>query len=489
MKEFPYKTEPFQHQRDALGLSARREFFGIHLEQGLGKSKVFIDTAAYLYRRGRIRGMVVVAPNGVHTNWAEDEIPKHMTDEVEWRVLEWQSGKSSNKSFLREFEELIDFPGLACFCVNIEATRTSRGKAAIKRFLDSRESIMGVDESTDIKSPGAKQSRSIHFLGRRAKFRRTMTGTPAGDGTPFDIYSQFKFLSPELFGTSFTAFKNRFAEMVPAPWENAPKHLKVVKRYKNLDQLNRILAQHTIRLTKDELIAAGVLDIPPKLYTKHYIDLSPQQRKLYADLRDDFIAQFPEGDDDWVVAEFTMVRYLRLQQVINGYVPVEGDDEPARLIPGGNPRVEMIEGFLERNPGKAIIWGRFRLDLDLIEERYSREHGMVRMDGTVGRDLREEARDRFQNDPDTRILLANAAVAGRGYTLTQARHCLIYSNYFSLERRLQLEDRPHRIGLLNPVLYTDLVARGTIDERIVKALRNKKNVSDIITGDPRKDWI
>jgi len=482
---FPYKTEPFKHQRDTLNMSATREFFALHLEQGLGKTKVLLDNAAFLFLRGKITGLLVVAPNGVHTNWAEEEIPKHLSDSVPRKVVEWASSKASNKGFQRDLRELNEFKGLSILCMNIEAIRTSRGKEAAKEFLNQRVCMMAIDESTDIKTPGASQSKAAHTLGRLARYRRNMTGTPAGDGTPFDTYSQFKFLSPGLLGTSFTSFKNQYAEMIPAPWHGAPKHLRVVKKYKNLDRLNRIISEHSIRLTKDELIAKGELDIPEKLYNKHFIELTPAQKRMYSELHEEYITQF-EGSEGYVTAPMTLVRYLRLQQIVQGYVPVD-DEEPLTCIPGPNPRLDAVGVFLEHNPGKVIIWSRFRMDAELIMEKYAKEYVLLRYDGS--RDQKEEAKHRFQNDTTVRGILCNAASAGRGLTLNRARHVLIYSNYFGLEDRLQLEDRAHRIGLMNPVLYTDFVARGTIDVKIVNALRNKKNVSDTITGDPRKDWI
>jgi len=484
MGEFPYRFPPYKVQRDCLRISALRKSFGVFLEQGLGKTKVTIDNAAYLFMEGNIDGLLIVAPNGVHTNWLTDELPKHMPDPVEWKGMEWISSKAENKAFIADYLSTLNFEGLSVFTVNVEALSTPKAKKAVKTFLQKRRCMLVVDESTDIKRSSSQRSRFLFSVRALARYRRILTGTPAGDGSPFDYFGQFKFLDPAILGSSMTAFKNEYAEMIPAPWTNAPPHLKVVKKYRNLDRLHKIISAHSFRMTKDELKARGELDIPDKSFTKWYVDLTPAQRRMYEELKEDFITQM-EDSNDHVVAALTITRYLRLQQIVQGYVPVESDEDPQpiQIIPGPNNRLDALGEWLDQLGGrKFIIWSRFHIDHDLIMERFGKKHKMVRYDGTVPKGKRDENKLRFLQDPDCLGFLGNQKAGGRGLTLNISHNTAFYSNYFDLEWRLQAEDRNHRIGQVNKVLYTDFVAKGTIDVKVLAALRKKKSVADTITG-------
>jgi SNF2 family DNA or RNA helicase len=490
---FRYKTEPFAHQREAFELSRDFITFALLMEQGTGKTKVALDTLAYNYCSGRIAGLLLLAPNGVHRNWVNDEIPAHLMEEIPAKCVTWRSSKSKTKWHRTLVEELFAWDGLAVLAMNIDALLTEEGFTTALRFLKSRACLMAIDESTDIKTPGAKRTKRANNLGKHAVMRRILTGTPTGNGTPLDLYSQFAFLHKDIIGApSYLAFKHEYAEWEPRR-NAAGTRFEVPKVdddgrpiYKNLDQLKSKIARRSYRKTKAEALP----HLPPKLYTKHYFELSPEFRRYYDQMRDQYLIEL-QGLE--VRAQMVIVRMLRLQQIASGYVPVDlaGDEdetrEPIAMLPGENVRLERLIERVEGSTTQAIIWGRFRLDLDQIMKRLGRQRA-VRYDGTVDDEDRERAKQAFKAG-DRQFFVANAAAGGRGLTLNTATDVHCYTNYFGLERRQQLEDRAHRIGLKNAVLYHDYIAEESVDERIVQCLLNGQAVADLITGDSPKAWL
>lgn len=486
--KYDYKTTPFDHQRDIFEKHWDRPSFGLFWEQGCGKTKPVIDNVAKLYQEGEINGLLVVAPGGVHRNWLTDEIPAHMPDSIvpQIRTHLWQSKRASTKRHAQSVKECIDHDGLAVLAVNYEAFITERGKKAIWAFLKKRRCLFALDEAHNIKTPSAKRTMSIIAAGKYAPFRRLMTGTPIAQG-PFDIYSQVRWINPSFWGergmTRFQHFKQRYgvwrtAEEVMREDGYDPGYDQLLD-YKNIDELNGALRRVGSRKTKDE-----VLDLPPKLFTKRYVELTKEQKSLYDQLRDECEIELESGNI--VEAPLAIVRMLRLQQIICGYVASEAD-EPIEMIGGKNPRLELLVDDILPNLGhKAIIWARFTKDIDLIMDALGDK--AVRYDGQVDEDDRALAKDDFQKG-DAEFFIANAAAGATGLTLHAARTVVYYSNSFKLVDRLQSEDRAHRIGQEHPVNYIDLVAPNTIDTHIVGALRNKFDIANQITGDALKDWI
>lgn len=483
---FPYKKAPFEHQREALRRGASRPFFGYIMDPGTGKTKVTLDDAAWNYIRGTIRGLMVSAPSGIQTNWAQEEIPEHISDSVSYEVFEWDSGKAATKRFQREFDEFITRTKhssvLAIFLINIEAIITDNGRKAIKSFLTSRPCMMAIDESVDIKSPGSKRTLAIKALGKLARLRRILSGLPAPE-SPVDWYAQLSFLSPHIVGSNVASFKGEYCIFEQRFYRGPDKpSTPVITGYRNLDKLNRIIDEHCFRVSKD------VLKLPPKLWSKWRFDMSPEQRRMYMELKEEWLTRFADGEE--VTAALTIVRLLRLQQIASGYVPPDNledeDDEPLRDIPGDNPRMDALLEITEKYPGDMIIWTRYIRDVDKIMAALGDQ--AVRYDGQVGKDERLESIKRYTKG-DARFFVSNPVAAGRGLTLINTTVSIYYSQYWGLDKRVQSEDRAHRIGLDHPVLYIDLIAKGTVDERIVKSLRDKDELARLVMGEPKREWI
>lgn len=484
MASFPYKTAPYDHQRRALRWLAGRKYAGLFMEQRTGKTKVTLDRAASEWLAGRIGALVVIAPAGVHTNWTRDEIPLHLSDAVPRRVIEWSASKARQRGFQDRFRAAVreSDGGKALFilAINIESVTTDLGKSAIRNTLKRWPSLLVVDESTDIKTPSAKRTKAIKALGRLASQRLILSGFPDPEG-PVDLYPQLSFLSPHIVGTNVASFRAEYCEFEQRFYRGAgAPPVQVVVGYRNLDKLQGIVAQHCFRVRRDE-----VFDMPPKAYTKRYFEMSAEQWRMYSELREEWRTSFEDGEE--VSADLTIVRKGRLQQIASGYVPTDNPDaqEPIRRIPGPNPRLEALLDSLRRYPYPTIIWTRYRMDGDLLMENLGDD--AVRYDGTVKAEMKELAKRRFQKEGKAQYFIANAQSAGRGLTLHRAQVVHYFSHFWSLELRVQSEDRP--LSPTNAVTYVDLIASDTVDEEIVDALRAKDDLARRIIGDPLRAWI
>ena len=460
--DYMFETKPFEHQRRAFYMSRDKSNFALLMEQGTGKTKIIIDTAAYLYANSKITAIVIIAPNGVHRNWLRNEIPFHLP--------EWCPRKAIYYSAAMKKKDMEDWAGvqkssdsLKIFSFNVEGFVSKKAQSLITTIMRSEDVLLVVDESSRIKRPGAKRTKFITQIGKEAKYRRILTGTPVTKG-PEDVYSQFKFLDPYILGyESFYSFRARYCVM--GGYEN-----KQIIAYNNVDELTNSIEGHSYRVLKKDC-----LDLPDKIYQRAYVDLSDAQRRLYNTMKDDWVADYQE---DTIEAPEAITRLLRLQQITCGWFPSE---EPVP-IDEKNPRLELLKELLSDIDGKVIIWARFRADLRAIESELGEL--AVAYHGGVSNDDRAHAVDAFQNDPKIKYFVGQPQSGGIGLTLTAASYAIYYSNSFDLEVRLQSEDRCHRIGTTNNVTYIDIEANRTIDKKIIKALRDKKSLADMVTKDP-----
>lgn len=506
---FPYKTQPFApYQREFLIKSAKLPYAMISMEQGTGKTWITINTAAALYLKGRIDAMIVLAPNGVHTAWAVEQLPQHMPDVVPWKAYIWSSATERRMMKKRakaprgakpawELVELAkDCSVFPILCVNSEAVTRPLVKQAIGTFLTQRKCLFVVDESGDFTTPGAARTKTLMTWRHRAPYRRCLDGTPVGT-EPFELYSPYRFLSPSILGyATYGEFKEAHAEWDTFARGDNGREFKVVKTdyrtgkkaWKDLDVLARKIAPVTFRITKREALPF----LPPKIFHKRFFELSEEQQRLTNELTEFMTTELHSGQT--VTAPNILTQYLRFQQIACGYVPpdiVYGEEqEPIAIIDGPNPRLDMtMDEVLRQRHIPTIIWTRFQFDIDLLAVRLRAEGlSVVVYDGRTPNAERAEATRRFQDGSAT-IFLSNPAAGGRGLNLQTAQREIFYANYFGLRRRLQAEDRGHRIGTKVAVNITDIIGYQSIDQTIVRALRNNQDVADIITGDPAKEWI
>ena len=476
---YEYKTKPYKHQDDVLKTSWPQTNWAYLMEMGTGKSKVCIDNAALLFETGKIDTFVVVAPKGVYRNWANLEIPAHMPDRISRKVVTWKAG--ANKSERTALEDLLDpSDDLRVLVMNVESLSTPKGRKYLTALLKSSQALLAVDESTAIKSPKASRTKALIKVGEFAKYRRILTGFPVTQ-SPMDLWAQCRFLDKTLLGEcgdNFFQFQYRYAVMKR---QHVGSHsFNRVVGYRNLEQLSSILKGFSSRITKDEC-----LDLPSKIYTQRNIVLTDDQKRIYTELKEFALAHI--DDHDFMTANNVMTQLLRMQQVLSGHVKSDGGE----FIEIKDNRLNELLDCLEEIEGKAIIWSRFRYDVKRITEALTKEHGprsTVSYFGDTTDDERSNAIERFQNG-DARFFVGNPQTGGYGITLTAATNVVYFANSFDLAVRMQSEDRAHRIGQTDHVTYIDFISEGTIDEQIVKALRNKMDIASMVLGEDLRQWL
>lgn len=476
-----YKTQPYDHQRECFERSRDMEAFGILFEMGAGKSKVVVDTSAYLHSHGKIEAVLLIAPNGVHRKWLEEDFPFSFPDWAQYKGAVWQAG---NKVAMQECENLFKAGShLRILCMNVEGFSGVSGVEMAKRFLNTFDCMVVIDESSRIKNPDAMRTKTLLKLSDKAKYRRILTGTYISN-SPFDAYAQFLFLDSDIFSQSFYAFKAEYAEIVD---KNSPMIQAIMKKsgsrfapmivakdknnkpmYKNIDKLKALIAPYSMRVTKEQC-----LSLPPKIYEKRHFKMEPTQQRMYSQLKEKMKTELL---DVKLTVLHKMTLMLRLQQVSSGYMPTDsGDLLHIFEDPKKNPRIKTLLDSLEDIEGSVIIWCRFVEEIKQIKEVLGDD--AICYYGAISQENRRDALIEFRSG-NKRFFVGNVATGGIGLNLTQATTVIYYSNTFSYEDRKQSEDRAHRIGqTADRVLYIDLQATGSIDEKIIQALLVKEDLA------------
>ena len=475
--KYKFKTKPYAHQLTALEKSWNKKVFAYFMEMGTGKTKVAIDNIAMLYDNGKINGALIIAPKGVYKNWYSQEIPEHLADHIKPTTVLWKS--LINKTQQEELDKLFK-PGLDLhiLVMNVEAFSTKKGVDFAARFLNSHNTFMAIDESTTIKNPGAKRTKNIVALGKYAKYRRILTGSPVTK-SPLDLYKQCEFLDEYLLDhSSYYTFRTRYAVLRKAHFNG--RSVEIVVGYKNLGELSDKLKPFSYRVLKDDC-----LDLPKKTFMKRTITLSAEQDKVYKQMKQMALAHM---NGKMITTASALTQLMRLHQITCGHFTA--DDGSIQTIK--NNRISELTDLLEEVEGKAVIWAHYQYDVNEIVKTITKEYGedsIVTYYGLTPQDERQDNIKKFQDDPKCRFLVGTPSTGGYGITLTAASTMIYYSNGYDLEKRQQSEARIDRIGQEKPMTYIDIICEETVDDRIVKALRKKINIATEIMGESLKEWI
>ena len=475
--KYKFKTKPYEHQLKALEMSWSRETFAYFMEMGTGKTKVLIDNMAMLYDKGKINGALIVAPKGVIGTWYTQELPAHLVDHIEKVSVLWQPNITKSQS--RKLGNLFKTgEELHILIMNVEAFSTQKGAQFAQKFMLSHKTLMVIDESTTIKNPKAKRTKNILQLADRAQYRRILTGAPVTKN-PLDLFSQCYFLDPyHLDHQSYYSFRTRYAIMKTA--HIAGRSIQLVAGFKHLNELSEKLKPFSYRVLKEDC-----LDLPDKIYMKRVISLTDEQQQVYKQMKEEALAIL---NHKTVTTVNALTQLMRLQQITCGHFVA--DDGTTQEIK--NNRLNELMDILDEVEGKAIIWVHWQKDVQIIKKALIKEYGpgsVVDYYGLTPQDQRQKNRDAFQNDSKVRYFVGTAQTGGYGITLTAANTVIYYSNGYDLEKRIQSEDRAHRIGQHKPVTYVDILAEETVDEKIVKSLRKKINIASEVMGEELRSWI
>lgn len=460
LEPMPLKTVPFQHQVAAFNMAITRPCFAALMEQGCGKTAVAIAVAGYRFKRGEVNRVLVVAPASVVPVWPK-EFATHADFPHEVIALEGPVNKRKGALLYWKPNE----GKLQVAVTNYEATwRMDEALAAW------RPDMIICDESQRIKTPGARQSKAMARLGTIARYRMILTGTPVSQG-PLDFYSQYRFLDRNIFGTSYYAFRARYALM--GGYGN-----RQVIGYQNLDDLVQKAHSVAFRCRKEDC-----LDLPEQVDQVMYCELEKDARRVYDQLVRESVAELSE--ENIVMAPNVLSRLLRLSQMTGGYLRV---DEQTTLVSKAKMGLleETLDDLLDAGK-KVVVFARFVPEIEAITKMLDKKkvaHGLIY--GATPMDARGDMVEAFQTDPDVKIFVAQIQTAGLGITLHAADTAIFYSLDYSYANYDQCRARIHRIGQKNNCTYIHLVARNTVDEKVLSALAEKKSLADQVVDNWRE---
>ena len=444
--------------------------FGLLFEMGCGKTLTAIAVMGTGYKLGKLKRVLIVAPTSVCAVW-----PKEFQDYAAFPftvkvLLGTKAQRLKDLSDLQRFP----YPHLKVAVINYEST----WREGIFEALDDFDPDMIIcDESQRIKTHDAEQSKAMHQLGDKARYKMILSGTPV-QNEAVDIFSQYRFLDPTIFGTNFYAFRGRYAVM-------GGFNRKQIVQYRDLDQLIR--KEHSIayRVTKDE-----ALDLPEQTFENRYITLSTKERNLYDRIRRDSFAELSDGGT--ITATTVLTKLLRLQQFTGGFL-VEDDAVKPQLVSTGklDALADILQDYVIEGKKKLVIFARFIPEVHEIErltEKLLSKHGMkaVAIYGDIKKEERGGIVQQFQTDPATMVFIGQIDTAGTGITLTAADTCVYYSVNFNFATYSQSLSRIHRIGQHHPCTYIHLVVENTVDTMILRSLGKKEDLAKTVVDDWRQ---
>ena len=412
---------------------------------------------------GAIEKVLIVAPTSVCAVWPK-EFEDAATFKFKVNVL-----LGDKRQRIRELEALKAFPfkALKVAVINYESTWR---EGIIEALMDWKPDMVIADESQRIKTHDAQQSKAMHRLGDIAKYKLILSGTPVQNNA-IDIFSQYRFLDPTVFGMNYYAFRGRYAIM--GGFSN-----RQIVGYKDLDELIR--KEHSIayRVTKEE-----ALDLPEQTFITRNIRMDTKDKNLYDQIRKNSFAELESGGQ--ITAPTVLTKLLRLQQFTGGFIQTDDGNKPELVFRGKlNALEDILDDYVIDAGKKLVVFCRFRPEIDLIQKllekkkiKYCSIYGDIKIDDR-GAIVKE-----FQNNPDVKVFLAQIDTAGLGITLTAADTCVYSSVNFNYAAYSQSLARIHRIGQRNRCTYIHLVVEKTIDETVLKALAKKEDLAKTVVDD------
>lgn len=473
---YPVKANLYKHQIRGANM-ALRAFgaldaktpgggFGELFEMGCGKTLTTIAVAGALYNLGKIDRVLVVAPTSVCSVWPHD-LNQFATFPWEARVL-----LGDKKKRLKALNELENWPfkALRIAVINYESTHREGIFEALAAY---KPDLIVCDESQRIKNPSAAQSKALHKLGDATPFRMILSGTPVQNNA-VDLYSQYRFLDPAVYGANFYAFKNRYCIM-----GGYGQHQIV--GYRNMDEL--VEKEHSVayRVTKEEC-----LDLPQQTFINRYVQFTDAEQAIYEQLRKSSFLELETGEN--VTATTILTMYLRLMQLTGGFLTADESTRPKQVNTAKlDALADIVDDYVVDAGKKLVIFARFRAEIAAIENllRLRKiQYGSIY--GDVPMEERGKIVDDFQTNPDTKVFVAQIQTAGLGITLHAASTAVFYSYDYNYANYAQALARIHRIGQRLPVTYIHLVVDGSIDEKILAALENKEDMAKTVVDSWRE---
>lgn len=485
LMDYQPKLPPRDYQLEALGRMEGREAFALLMAMRTGKTKTLLDDFGRLELAGQVDDLLVIAPAGVYRTWV-GQLDDHLSVDLRSRLAihVWTSGKSDrNKADRLALERFLvrrDCPRV--FLVNVEALslKGTGARAACESFLLGRKSAMvAVDESTIIKSPRAKRTKYVcETIAPKAKFRRILSGLPT-PRSPLDVYCQFNFLDPTILNhSSFYSFQRRYAVTKLTDFGGRLRRpAEFVVGFRDEKEIADLIAPHSFRVPFRP-------NIPPT-YSRRDVSMTAEQARVYAELKE-FATSRLDGEA-FVTADMVIVQIMRMHQVLCGFT----SDEQGNQFELPEQRTGELLELLDDYAGKAVIWCSYDYSVRKVSEALRKEYGTESTARFWGGNLdtREDEEALFKTAPYCRFMVATPGAGGRGRTWDMADLTVYYSSTNNLEHRDQSEQRVQGVEKQRGCDYVDLVCPGTVEEKIIHALRAKIDMATIINGDNFKEWL
>lgn len=475
---------PWLRQQKAYEVSHDKEAFALFMEPSTGKSYVILLTAAQLYLEGKIQSLLIFAPNLVHRQWVEDEIISRMP-RIPY-MAGWYSSKQS-KMDRAKLDDITRFKGLRILAMNLESmSHTSGYNFAADWLHKAGPGMVVIDESQHIKSPSSTITHNFWRLRSKMKaskgklagqqecvlYRRILSGEPKPQGLE-DLYAQFRFLDEDILQCrTFAEFKAWFCQM--ALVAGFPK----IVGYTRVPKMRALLAPFVYAVKKD--------NIPPRLWRTRYVELSLEQAKAYHQMKTEYQTELANGK--WIVAEQAITRIRRLQQIVSGHITSSDAGARRDISELPCPRFEAVLALVGElssvGNGKVIVWAEERFEIERLRRTFdSAGIDCVTYYGGDSDRAKMANKEKFLSDPACKVFISNPASGGEGLNLQVAGNAIYFSHGWSWGDRYQSENRPHRPGLeqvADSMVYWDLIAKGTIDEKIRKRVKQKQDVSAML---------
>jgi hypothetical protein len=499
-KPFPawyrFKTKPYIKQKEALDYTYNLRRSALFMGMGSGKTKTAIDKFSCHFTEGAIDCWIILAPVNIKSTWAKKQIPLHMPIDVPVFLLPEGRPKHADKVVQKasSLERFILIVGIESMSVG---EKKGSAYASVRDLVINRKYGVTIDESHNCKGHDSLRSKNVQHLTANAAIMNIMTGTPQSQGFE-DLYMQFEILDPNILGFGdFYSFRARYAIM--GGYKN-----KQIISYENTEELMDLIAPFTFQCTKEE-----VVDLPPKIPKTVYVQLTPEQRKLYDQMDKEMEVVLPTKEKDIeIYVQHAMVKYGVLQQITGGFINYDDEECPIRYIgkdgnekvklkraaqilvpPLKNPKIKELLAIAHENPDKRmIVWAKYRTEIVMLKEALEATFGAgccSEYHGGIKPKLRDAEEAKFLGG-ETRFMLSNQQTGGVGTTWIEALITYFYSNGFRMIDREQSEDRNHRIGTTESVVYYDVVAEDTKDEDVLESIEAKKGLAQYLKDGLKK---
>lgn len=452
------------HQKEALRFARGKKFFGLFMDPGTGKTRVSLDRMAKLWSQGLIDAALVLAPNGVHSQWLEEQAPQHM--QVPYRGVIWSSNRTKKwkdeaRSALRKKDALL------IVAMNYEALVTKDGANFCDWLVENRRTAVFADESSRIRNPKAIRTRIALKIAPKASYRVILTGTPTPKGFE-NLWSQMEFLSPRILRCgSYFQFRSLYCKTRPVPGRRGAI---MITGYQRTQELMGLINPYIFVKNKEEC-----LDLPDKIYSRSPVPLTSAQMRAYTTMREELLVELSELERV-TVAHLISAR-AKLRQIAIGFII----DKDGKVIELPSNRWERALDHLEEAPGKTILWTTYRYCLAKWEQLLAKNGiGYVRYLKGDNESIRE-----WRRNPRLKVFLGNPHSGGIGLNLAEADTMIYFNNTDDAEIRWQSEDRAHRIGQVNHLNIIDLFAPDTVEVKMQQQQAAKETLADIVM---RRGW-